>query len=37
MRAYAQGRWSVEQRLTGDAGTDVNLVAATDASHHYIG
>lgn len=30
-RAYAQGRWSAESRLTSDPGPDLNPVAATDA------
>jgi hypothetical protein len=30
-RAYASGRWSAEQRLTSDEGTDINTVAETDA------
>jgi hypothetical protein len=30
-RAYGNGRWSPEIRLTKDPGTDVNPVAATDA------
>jgi hypothetical protein len=29
-RAYSDGKWSAEQRITSDAGTDLNPVAATD-------
>jgi hypothetical protein len=31
-RALASGRWTAEQRLTTDPGTDINPVAATDAA-----
>ena len=31
-RSFSNGRWSAEQRLSNDDGTDVNPVAATDSS-----